>query len=164
MPRFLVADEDTSLWGHIFPDQRERMTRFVFEMETSLLLAVQIETGPVSGWRDATPAELLDVAEDLVTNRPFDDPAAWDLGIADSAPIWAERIVADAKAAYDAISDDAVRAENLVPGSAMEYDEWLRWSGLDDSFVGDLQRGIPGTRDKFEASLRLTEQVSAPTP
>lgn len=55
MSKFLVADENTSLWGHIFPDQRERMTRFVFEMETALLLAVQIETGPVAGWRDATP-------------------------------------------------------------------------------------------------------------
>ena len=164
MSRFLVADENTSLWGHIFPDQRERMTRFVFEMETVLLLAVQIETGPVAGWRDATPAEVLDVAEDLATNRPFDDPAVWDLAVVDAAPAWAEQTVAVAKAAYDAVCDETARAENLVPDSAMEYDEWLRWSGLDDSFVGDLQRGIPGTRDKYEASARLAGSISTPTP
>ena len=164
MARYLVADEDSSLWGHIFPDGRERMIRFVYEMESALLLAVQIETSPVSGWRDATPAELLDVVQDLATNRPYDDPTAWELALAETAPSWAERAASEAKAAYDAFCDETVRAENLVPDSPMEYAEWLQWSGLDDSFVGDLQHGVPGSRDKYDAAARLAGQIAAPTP
>ena len=94
MPSYLVADEDTSLWPHIFPDGRERMTRFVYDMEQRSLLAVQIATGPISGWRDAQPHEIEDVAEDVATNEPFSDPEAWDLELVDALPDWAEGIVA----------------------------------------------------------------------
>lgn len=94
MPAYLVADEDTSLWPHIFPDGRERMTRFAYDMEQRTLLAVQIETGPVFGWRDAEPHELEDVAADVSSNEPFLDPVAWDLEVVNALPDWAEPIVA----------------------------------------------------------------------
>lgn len=94
MPAYLVADEDTSLWPHIFPDGRERMTRFAYDMEQRTLLAVQIQTGPVTGWRDAEPHETEDVGEDISTNEPYLDPGAWDLEVVDALPDWAEAIAA----------------------------------------------------------------------
>ena len=161
---YLVADDETSLWGHIFDGRREQMTRFVFDMDAQLLLAVQIQTGPVSGWRDATQSELLDVAADIDTNRPYADPEGWDLAILDTPPAWAADLVSKANADFDAICDAAARKEALVPESPMDYEEWLDWSGLDDSFVGDLQRGIPGTRDKYDGANRLVGVASSPTP
>lgn len=164
MTTLLVADDDGSLWGHIFQGKREQMTRFVYDMESDLLLAVQIQTAPIAGWRDASPAELLDVAADIDANRPYADPEAWDLAVVDAVPAWATDLVAKSKASFDAVCDDAARQEGLVPDGPMDYDEWLDWSGLDDSFVGDLQRGTPGTRDKYDAAARLAPQPSAPAP
>ncbi|GJD90872.1 hypothetical protein BHAOGJBA_4415 [Methylobacterium hispanicum] len=94
MPAYLVADENTALWPHIFHDQRERMTRFVYDMDQKRLLAVQIQTGPVAGWRDAETHEFDDVAEDVSCNEPFKDPDGWDLVVVDALPLWAESIVA----------------------------------------------------------------------
>lgn len=164
MTTLLVADDDTSLWGHIFHGQREQMTRFVYDMESDLLLAVQIQTGPIEGWRDASPDELLDVAADIDTNRPYADPEGWDLAVVEAVPTWAADLVEKARAAFDALCDEAARQEALVPGAPMDYEEWLDWSGLDDSFVGDLQRGIPGTRDKYDGAARLVPASSAPAP
>lgn len=164
MTTLLVADEDVSLWGHIFQGKREQMTRFVYDMESELLLAVQIQTGPIAGWRDASPAELLDVAADIDANRPYADPEGWDLAVVDAVPAWATDLVAKARAAFDSLCDEAARQEGLVPDGPMDYDDWLDWSGLDGSFVGDLQRGIPGTRDKYDGAARLAPQPSSPSP
>ncbi len=164
MNTYLVADDETSLWGHIFAGQREQMTRFVYDMQSDLLLAVQIQTGPVAGWRNATPEELLDVARDIDTNRPYADPTAWDLAVVETVPEWAGDLVSKADAAFDAVCDEAAREEALVPDAPMDYDAWLDWSGLDDSFVGDLQNGIPGTRDKYDAATRLAAPAASPAP
>lgn len=93
MPSYLVAD-DTSLWPHIFSDGRERMTRFVYDLQQQSLIAVQIQTGPVAGWRDAERDEFEDVAEDVSVNQPFLDPEAWSLEVVDTLPDWAEPVVA----------------------------------------------------------------------
>lgn len=60
---------------------------------------------------------------------------------------------------------------SLVPDDEMDYEDWLEWTGLDDSFVGNGET-IPGTGDLYEAVLRAieardraaTEEPAPPAP
>lgn len=55
--------------------------------------------------------------------------------------------------------------EGYVPDCEMSYEDWLDWSGLDDSFVGTPDMGIPGTHDIYEAAIEaLRNTLVPPTP
>ncbi len=67
------------------------------------------------------------------------------------------RQAADAEVASD---------PSLVPNEWMEYEDWLEWTGKDDSFVGNGST-IPGTYDIYEAVVRVYESDvpdAAPAP
>lgn len=91
MSRYLVADEPSSLWGHIFDGRREVMTRFVFDQSDLKLLAAQIKWDANGGWSDANAVELADLEDSLVNANEdaLDDPANYGLLVADDLPDWA---------------------------------------------------------------------------
>lgn len=61
---------------------------------------------------------------------------------------------------------DAEVAEDpaLVPDVWMDYDEWLEFTGKDDSFVGNGST-VPGSADLYDAAIRALEAKSeTPAP
>lgn len=53
-----------------------------------------------------------------------------------------------------AAAEDAVTTDpSLIPDHRQDYEDWLKTTGLDDSFVGDGRTGIPGTYDLYEAAI-----------
>lgn len=60
-------------------------------------------------------------------------------------------------------ADLAVRSDGLIPSHAMTYDEWLEWTGRDDSFVGN-GLDIPGTADLYDAAIHASEMATAVIP
>lgn len=63
---------------------------------------------------------------------------------------------------FETLCEAAARDGNLVPDAHMDYEDWLDWTGRDDSFVGSPEQGIPGTSDLYEAVERLLERQAAP--
>jgi len=55
-----------------------------------------------------------------------------------------------------AADEEVKRDPSLIPPEWMEYDDWLEWTGKDDSFVGNGST-IPGTEDVYEAAMRAFE-------
>lgn len=96
MPRYIVADPDQGKgWGHIFsefdeldrPVERERMTRFVFDVEQACLVHLEIDR---IGMAVANAIEIADVEDSLKNANPdaLKDPETWGLIGSDVLPEW----------------------------------------------------------------------------
>ena len=57
-------------------------------------------------------------------------------------------------------ADHAVQSDDLIPSRHMEYGEWLKWTGKDDSFAGN-GLDIPGTADLYDAAIFAFESAGA---
>lgn len=59
--------------------------------------------------------------------------------------------------ARQALADAAISSDPaLIPERRMEYEEWLAWTGKDDSFVGG--EAVAGTEEIYEAAMRACER------
>jgi hypothetical protein len=70
----------------------------------------------------------------------------------------------DRTAKYHEAYDKRAEDEGLAEFGHLEYDDWLEETGLDDSFVGMPESGIPGTADLYEASKRVHARINAIAP
>jgi hypothetical protein len=52
----------------------------------------------------------------------------------------------------------------LVEDAHLDYADWLQATGLDDSFVGEPDKGRPGTADLYDAAVRVLARDPAPAP
>jgi len=93
--RYVIADEDGSLWGHIFEqDGPEVMTRWVYDRETSTIVAA-MEVGGRSQngewWAKLSEAAMADLAESVIgaNSDAIDNPEYWELRESDVLPEWA---------------------------------------------------------------------------
>lgn len=64
---------------------------------------------------------------------------------------------------YDAVVAKEVREDNLVPEHHMDYQEWLDWTGKDDSFVGN-GINVPGTADLYAEAMRQFVEIGPGEP
>jgi hypothetical protein len=72
--------------------------------------------------------------------------------------------MSDETAKYHEAYDKRAEDEGLAEFGYLEYDEWLAETGLDSSFWGMPDKGIPGTEDLYEASKRVHARINAITP
>ncbi|CAH1692594.1 conserved hypothetical protein [Hyphomicrobiales bacterium] len=89
--RFVIADENSSLWGHLFgPGTNETMTRFVFDREENAIAAAEHQAG--GAWLPMTEEMLANFHDHLTNANPdaLADPAAWDLRTSPELPDWVE--------------------------------------------------------------------------
>jgi hypothetical protein len=93
MPRYIIADPASGHgWGHIFSEngaERERMTRFVFDTETTSLIHVDVDH---TGLATATDGEIADLEDSLknANSEALEAPEAWGLIGADTLPAWCQ--------------------------------------------------------------------------
>lgn len=92
MPRYIIADPDLGMgWGHIFTEEdgvdRERITRFIFDTETSSLIHVDVDR---ADRLTATAIEIADLEDSLKNANPeaLESPEEWGLIGSDSLPAW----------------------------------------------------------------------------
>lgn len=89
--RFVIADENSSLWGHLFgPGKNETMTRFVFDREEHTIAAAEYQVG--QAWLPMSEEMLVNFYDHLTVANPeaLSQPAAWDLRTSSELPDWAE--------------------------------------------------------------------------
>jgi hypothetical protein len=96
MPRYIIADPaEGHGWTHIFsertdagkPQERERMTRFVYDTELGSLVHAEVDH---VGMAAATSIELSDLEDSLKNANPeaLESPEAWGLIGSDTLPDW----------------------------------------------------------------------------
>ena len=89
--RFVIADEGSSLWGHLFgPGNNETMTRFVFDREEQAIAAAEHQVG--TAWLPMTEEMLANFNDHLTNANPdaLENPASWDLRTSSELPDWVE--------------------------------------------------------------------------
>lgn len=89
--RYVIADDDSSLWGHLFgPGNTETMTRFVFDRDENAIAAAEYQVG--AAWLPMTEQMLANFHDHLTDANPqaLDEPAAWDLRTSAELPDWVE--------------------------------------------------------------------------
>ncbi len=89
--RFVIADEDSSLWGHLSgPGQGETMTRFVFDREENAISAAEYQVG--TAWLPMTEEMLVNFYDHLASANPdaLENPVSWGLRTSSELPSWVE--------------------------------------------------------------------------
>lgn len=89
--RYVIADEDSSLWGHLFgPGNNETMTRFVFDREENAIAAAEHQVG--QAWVPMTDEMLANFRDHLTVanSEALSDPAGWELRTSSELPDWVE--------------------------------------------------------------------------
>lgn len=98
MARYVIADPDQGAgWGHLFeevrdggkPKTRERMLRFVFDLEANALVHLDVQWG--RAWMEGSRFDREDVEDSLCNANPgaLEDPEHWGLISSESLPDWA---------------------------------------------------------------------------
>lgn len=89
--RYVIADDESSLWGHLFgPGRDETITRFVFDRQQMSLAAAEFRIG--SAWT-VMDTEMVENFHDHLVNanrEAIDDPERWDLRTSEEIPDWVE--------------------------------------------------------------------------
>lgn len=99
MARYVIADPDQGAgWGHIFEEvhengkkkARERMLRFVFDLESEALAHLDVQWG--QKWIEGSRFDREDVEDSLKNANPeaLEDPEDWGLIASDELPDWAQ--------------------------------------------------------------------------
>lgn len=89
---FIIADEASTCWGHIFTEEDceiERDCRFVYDIAAEKI--VHLEIMVAHGWSDADAAETADVEDSLknANEEAVKYPERWGLAVLDVLPDWA---------------------------------------------------------------------------
>lgn len=90
--RYIIADDDKGLWGHIFPEDEgdiERECRFVFDTEQEELTHLEIWRD--GRWTESARSERADLEESLTQANPdaLESPSSYGIGEGDAVPEWA---------------------------------------------------------------------------
>jgi len=99
MARYVIADPDQGAgWGHLFEEvrengknvPRERMLRFVFDLETNELAHLDVQWG--SKWREGSRFDRDDVEDSLKNANPdaLENPEYWGLISSEELPDWSQ--------------------------------------------------------------------------
>lgn len=93
--RYVIADEEGSLWGHIFEDDRpEVMTRWVYDRQEEKLLAAMEAGGRGQNgewWAKLSSDAAADLAESVIEANfdAIEHPETFGLRESDELPEWA---------------------------------------------------------------------------
>lgn len=93
--RYVIADEESSLWGHIFEQDRfEVMTRWAYDrQEERLVAAMEVGGRGADGewWVKLSPEAAEDLADSVIgaNSDAIERPGYWELRESDELPEWA---------------------------------------------------------------------------
>ena len=89
--RYVIADDESSLWGHLFgPGTNETTTRFVFDRERDALVSAEYLSG--KAWIPMDSLMWDNFTDHLVNANPgaLETPSDWGLRTSSELPDWTQ--------------------------------------------------------------------------